>query len=70
MSATSNFFRNGKLLFLAEVIAFLNRENTYIYIARANFNRDSPKINFKIFSYSFWDIDLKLTSYVALCSRD
>ena len=36
----------------------------YNYIARVNFNRDSPKINFKIFSYSFWDRHLKLGSCV------
>ena len=45
-------FRNEKIFFLAKVIAFSNLENTYNYIARPNFNRNSPKINFKI-SYSF-----------------
>ena len=29
---TKNFFQNGKILFLAKVIAFSNRENTYNYI--------------------------------------
>ena len=46
MAVTRNFFRNGKILFLAKVIEFSNHENTYNYIARTNFNRDSPKINF------------------------
>ena len=40
-------FQNEKLLFLAKVIEFSNRENTYNYIAHANFNRDSPKIYLK-----------------------
>ena len=31
-----------KILFLAEVIEFLNLENTYNYIACTNFNRDLP----------------------------
>ena len=43
------FFGMKKILFLAKVIEFSNRENTYNYIAPANFNRDSPKINFKIY---------------------
>ena len=38
-------FWNGKILFLAKVIEFLIRENTYNYIASANFNRVSPIIN-------------------------
>ena len=42
-------FRNGKILFLAKVIEFSNRENTYNYIACAKFNRDYPKINFEIY---------------------
>ena len=47
-------FQNGQIVFLAKVIAFLNRKNTYNYIARANFmfniaNRVSPKINFKTY---------------------
>ena len=37
------------ILFLANVIAFSNLENTYDYTARTNFNRDSPKINLKIY---------------------
>ena len=49
MSATRNFIQDGKILFLAKVIAFSNPENTYNYIACANFNRESPKINFKIY---------------------
>ena len=49
ISATMNVFQNGKILFPANDIAFSNRENTYNYIALANFNCDSPKINFKIY---------------------
>ena len=49
MSGNRNFFQNGKILFLAKVIALSNLENTYIYVARANFNRDSPKIDLKIY---------------------
>ena len=56
MAATRIFFGMKKILFLAKVIEFSNRENTYNYIARTNFNRD--------FSYSFWDKYLKLGSYV------
>ena len=41
-------YQDGKLLFLAKVIEIFNRKNTYNYIALANFNRDSPKINFKM----------------------
>ena len=37
------------MLFPAKVIAFSNFENTYDYIAHANLNRDSPKINFEIY---------------------
>ena len=47
-----NFFRNEKILFLAKIIAFLNLKNTYNYIAHANFNRDSPKMIFKIYLLS------------------
>ena len=50
MAATGNFFRNEKILFIAKIIEFLNRENTDNYIVRANFIHDSPKINFKISS--------------------
>ena len=49
MAATSNVFRNEKILFLAKIIAFWNLENTHNYIAGAYFNRDSPKINLKIY---------------------
>ena len=49
MLATGNFLRNGKILFLVKIIAFLNLENTANYSMRANFNRNSPKINFKIY---------------------
>ena len=53
-----------KKLFLTS-IAILVLKNTYNYIARANFNRDSPKIKFKIYlSYSSWGIDLRPGSYV------
>ena len=45
---TGTFFRMKQILFLAKVITFWNCENTYTYIARANFNRDFSKINFKI----------------------
>ena len=48
MTATRNFFKNEKILFLAKDIKFSNRENTYNNIARANFKRDFPKINFNI----------------------
>ena len=48
-AATRNFFRNEKILFLAKVIALSNFENKYNYIVRANFDRDSPKINYKIY---------------------
>ena len=37
------------MLLLAEVIAFWNLKNTYSYIAHANFNLDSPKINPAVF---------------------
>ena len=47
MAATRNFFRYEKILFLAKVIEFLNRENTYNYIMRANFNRDFPIFSVK-----------------------
>ena len=63
-------FRNEKNLFLVKVIKYSNRGNTYncICIACANFNRDFPKVKFKIYllleSYSFWDKCLKLDSYV------
>ena len=49
MSANRNFFQNGKILFLAKVITLSNLENTYIYVAHANFNSDSPKIDLKIY---------------------
>ena len=49
MSANRNFLQNGKILFLAKVIALLNLENTYIYIAHAKFNRNSQKIDLKIY---------------------
>ena len=48
MAATKNFFQNEKILSLAKVIEFLNRENPYNYIVHANFINNSPKINFKI----------------------
>ena len=56
-----NFF--WKILFLAKVIALSNLKNTYNHIVRANLNRDSLKISFKISSYIFWDKPLKLYSY-------
>ena len=43
------FLQNEEILFLAKVIAISNPKNTYNYIARVNFNRDSLKINFKIY---------------------
>ena len=49
MLATRNFLQNEKLLFLAKVIALSNLENTANYSTSANFNRNSPKINFKIY---------------------
>ena len=49
MPATRNFLQNEEILFLAKVITISNPKNTYNYIARMNFNRDSPKINFKIY---------------------
>ena len=49
MTATRNFTRTEKILFLARVIEFSNPKNTCNYIAHANFNRDFPKINFKIY---------------------
>ena len=53
MAVTRNLFRNENILFLAKVIKFSNRENTYNCIARANFNLnlDFPKINLKLCSY-------------------
>ena len=51
MSATRNFSQNGKILFLAKVISLSNLKNTYNYIAYVNFNRDFPKINFKMFLF-------------------
>ena len=47
MSANRNIFQNGKILFLAKVIAVSNPENTYIYIVHMKFNCDSPKIYLK-----------------------
>ena len=51
MAVTRNLFRNENILFLAKVIKFSNRENTYNCIAHANFHLklDFPKINFKIY---------------------
>ena len=37
-------------LFLAKLSHFKNLEYTYNYIKRADFNHDSPKINFKIYN--------------------
>ena len=37
------------ILFLAEVVEYSNPENTYNYIAHANFKRDFPKISSYIF---------------------
>ena len=34
MPATRNYFQNGQMLFLAKVINFSNRENTYNYMVR------------------------------------
>ena len=45
----NKLFRNAKRLFLAKVIVFLDLKNTNNYIASANFNRNSPRINFKIY---------------------
>ena len=41
--------RNEKILLLAKVIEFSNREDTYNYIVHVNFNCDLPNINFKIY---------------------
>ena len=49
MPAIRKFLQIEKILFLANVIAFSNLENTYDYTARTNFNRDSPKINLQIY---------------------
>ena len=57
-------FSERKILFLAKVIAFSNLENTYNYIARTNFNCDSPKINIKIYLLlQFWSRPLKRESF-------
>ena len=53
LAATRNFLRKKKILFLPKVIA-LFKARKYLYIihnqiAHVNFNRDSPKINFKIY---------------------
>ena len=41
------FYGIKKILIVAKVITFLNPENTYNYIKRANFNRDFLKmVNF------------------------
>ena len=53
MPATRKFVRNEKILFLAEVIEFSNRENTYNYIAHTNLNQNYPKIIFEIQYFHF-----------------
>ena len=63
MAATRNLFRNEKILFLAKVTELSNREHTYNYIRRTNFNRDSPENQLKNLSTPT-DKCLKLISYV------
>ena len=67
MSATRNFFGIKNIvhsqsyrILKAQKYMFCN------YIVRANFNRDSQSIDFKIcrLEYSFWNESLKLGSYV------
>ena len=40
-----------KNIVLSQSYHILKSQNTYNYIARANFNRTSPKINFKIYLF-------------------
>ena len=49
MPVTRNFFPIENILFLAEIIVLLNLKITYIYTTFANFKRDFPKINLKIY---------------------
>ena len=46
------FYGMKKISFIAKVIVFSNLENTCIYIARADFKRDFPKMD--IFEISIW----------------
>ena len=45
------FLGMKNILFLIKVIACLNLKITYNYIAHVNFNRDFPKISFKISNF-------------------
>ena len=53
MSATRNFFRNLKIMFLAKGIVFWNLKNTYNYVQCARkLNHDSQKSTLKFISYN------------------
>ena len=68
MPAIRKFLRIEKILFLANVIALSNLENTYNYTARTKFNRDSPKINLKIYLLLHFMCNHPET--FRICSRD
>ena len=68
MPAIRKFLRIEKILFLANVIAFSNLENTYDYTALAIFNHDSPKINLQIYLLLHFLSNHPATSRI--CSRD
>ena len=62
------FYKITKMLYLAKVIAFLNLENTYIYITRAYI----AFISFSIYSY-FWTsmfINHMVDMFLELLSKD
>ena len=67
MPTARNFLQNEKILFQAEVIALSNLKITCNYTTRANFKRDFPKINLKI--YLLQILSLSLETF-GICSRD
>ena len=65
MSATMNVIQNGKILFLAKIIEFSNRGNTFNYMHVRTLIAIPRKSTLKsISSYIFWAKCLKLGSYV------
>ena len=68
MSANWCFLLDQTILFLAEVIKFLNPEYMGNYSMWANFKHVFPRMDIfgisKSIFYSFWDKRLKLESYV------
>ena len=59
MAAARNFFQYDKIMFLAQVIEFWNLENTYNYIAFANFNHELSYRNFEKKSEWAWPESLE-----------